>query len=104
MPRRRCRWSRTARRRSPRGDDSGTHRKELALWEKTGADPAAVSGGWYRETGSGMGAYALTDRGTWISFENKGELAILVEGDEALFNRYGVIPVNSEHGPLPGAS
>jgi tungstate transport system substrate-binding protein len=92
-----------------RGDDSGTHQKELALWKEAGADPTQASGGWYRETGSGMGAtlntaasmgaYALTDRGTWISFENKGDLTILVEGDEAMFNQYGVILVNPEHCP-----
>jgi tungstate transport system substrate-binding protein len=92
-----------------RGDDSGTHQKEMILWEAAGVDPTAASGEWYRETGSGMGAtlntaagmsaYALTDRGTWISFENKGDLAVLVEGDEALFNPYGVIKVNSEHCP-----
>jgi len=84
-----------------RGDDSGTHQAELALWEKAGVAP---SGDWYRETGSGMGAtlntaaelpaYALTDRGTWISFENKRGLQVLFEGDPALFNPYGVILVN----------
>jgi tungstate transport system substrate-binding protein len=92
-----------------RGDDSGTHQKELDLWQKAGADVNQASGGWYRETGSGMGAtlntassmgaYALTDRGTWISFENKGDLVIAVEGDEAMFNQYGVILVNPEHCP-----
>ena len=96
-----------------RGDDSGTHQKELALWEEAGTDPTQASGGWYRETGSGMGAtlntassmgaYALTDRGTWISFENKGDLAIVVEGDEVLFNQYGVILVNPEHCPSVNA-
>jgi tungstate transport system substrate-binding protein len=88
-----------------RGDDSGTHRKEQALWREAGVDVAAASGGWYRETGSGMGAtlntasgldaYALTDRATWISFKNKGELRVLVEGDKRLFNQYGVIRVSS---------
>jgi tungstate transport system substrate-binding protein len=92
-----------------RGDDSGTHQKELELWQKAGADVNQASGGWYRETGSGMGAtlntassmgaYALTDRGTWISFANKGDLVIAVEGDEAMFNQYGVILVNPEHCP-----
>jgi tungstate transport system substrate-binding protein len=96
-----------------RGDDSGTHQKELALWQNAGIDPTQASGGWYRETGSGMGAtlntassmgaYALTDRGTWISFANKGDLAVLVEGDEALFNQYGVILVNPEHCPSVNA-
>ena len=89
-----------------RGDDSGTHKKEKALWTAAGVDPSEASGTWYRETGSGMGAtlnaavgmdaYALTDRGTWIAFKNKGDFKILVEGDEALFNQYGVILVNPE--------
>ena len=92
-----------------RGDDSGTNKAELRLWKKTDVDPQAASGDWYRETGSGMGAtlnaavgmnaYTLTDRATWISFGNKGGLAVLVEGDEALFNQYGVIPVSPEHCP-----
>ncbi|MCB1884675.1 MAG: substrate-binding domain-containing protein [Geminicoccaceae bacterium] len=92
-----------------RGDDSGTDKQEKRLWATTGADPKAASGGWYRETGSGMGptlntaagmgAYALTDRGTWISFKNKGDLEILVEGDPRLFNQYGVILVNPKKFP-----
>jgi tungstate transport system substrate-binding protein len=92
-----------------RGDDSGTHKKEQSLWQEAGVDAAAASGDWYRETGSGMGAtlntavgmdaYALTDRGTWISFENQGGFAVLVEGDEDLFNQYGVIRVSPEHCP-----
>jgi tungstate transport system substrate-binding protein len=92
-----------------RGDDSGTHKKELSLWQEGGVDPTAASGDWYRETGSGMGAtlntavgmdaYALTDRGTWISFENKGDFEVLVEGDDNLFNQYGVIRVSPEHCP-----
>jgi tungstate transport system substrate-binding protein len=87
-----------------RGDDSGTHKKELSLWNGAGVDVAAASGGWYRETGSGMGAtlnagvgmgaYVMTDRATWIAFRNKGGLEVLVEGDEALFNQYGVTMVN----------
>ena len=87
-----------------RGDDSGTHRKEIALWGDTDLDPLPASGTWYRETGSGMGttlniasgmdAYTLTDRATWIAFANKGDLRILFEGDEALFNQYGVIAVD----------
>ena len=87
-----------------RGDDSGTHKKELALWAKAGIDPAPSSGKWYRATGSGMGAtlntavgmgaYAMTDRATWINFKNKGDFKILTEGDRALFNQYGVILVN----------
>jgi tungstate transport system substrate-binding protein len=92
-----------------RADDSGTHQKEMSLWQAAGVDPTAASGEWYRETGSGMGAtlntavgmnaYALTDRGTWISFENKGDFEVLVEGDDALFNQYGVIRVSPEHCP-----
>lgn len=92
-----------------RGDDSGTHKAELALWREAGVDPDGASGTWYRETGSGMGAtlntaagmgaYALTDRATWISFRNRGDLRILVEGDPALFNQYGVIPVSPRHCP-----
>ena len=92
-----------------RGDDSGTHKKELALWKKTGVAVASASGTWYRETGSGMGAtlntgvgmaaYVLTDRATWISFKNKGNFKILVEGDPELFNQYGVILVNPAKHP-----
>ncbi len=89
-----------------RGDNSGTHKKELRLWQAAGVDPTAASGRWYRETGSGMGAtlnaavgmgaYALTDRGTWISFKNKRDFQIAVEGDRELFNQYGVMLVNPE--------
>lgn len=89
-----------------RGDKSGTHTAELALWKQAGVDIAAEKGPWYRDTGQGMGpalnsassmnAYLLADRGTWISFRNRGELAILVEGDKRLFNQYGVILVNPE--------
>jgi tungstate transport system substrate-binding protein len=92
-----------------RGDDSGTHKAELALWEQAGVDVAAASGSWYRETGSGMGptlntaagmdAYALTDRGTWLSFDNRQDLEIAVEGDPRLFNQYGIILVNPEKHP-----
>ena len=92
-----------------RGDDSGTHKAELALWKEAGVDVAAASGGWYRETGSGMGAtlntgagmgaYVLTDRATWISFGNKSGHRILVEGDPRLFNQYGIVPVNPERHP-----
>ncbi|MDX2265829.1 MAG: substrate-binding domain-containing protein [Hyphomicrobiales bacterium] len=87
-----------------RGDNSGTHKAELALWKAAGADPKGQP--WYRELGSGMGptlnasaqlaAYTLTDRGTWISFKNRGDLAILVEGDKTLFNQYGVMLVNPQ--------
>ena len=89
-----------------RGDSSGTHQAELLLWEAAGVSP---EGGWYRETGSGMGptlntsaqlpAYTLTDRGTWISFGNRADLTILVEGDERLFNPYGVILVDPQRHP-----
>jgi tungstate transport system substrate-binding protein len=92
-----------------RGDDSGTNKKEVSLWKSAGVDPTGASGKWYRETGSGMGAtlnaaagmnaYTLTDRGTWISFENKDGLEILVEGDPDLFNQYGVMRVSPEHCP-----
>lgn len=92
-----------------RGDDSGTHKAELKLWSETGVDVSAASGTWYRETGSGMGttlnagigmrAYVLTDRATWISFGNKGDYKVLVEGDPKLFNQYGVILVNSNKHP-----
>jgi tungstate transport system substrate-binding protein len=92
-----------------RGDKSGTHTAELALWKQAGIDIAKEKGPWYRDTGQGMGpalntassmnGYILADRGTWISFKNRGELAILVEGDKRLFNQYGVILVNPEkHG------
>ena len=89
-----------------RGDDSGTHKAELRLWDAAGVEPA---GEWYRETGAGMGptlntaaglnAYTLTDRGTWLNFKNRGELEILVEGDQRLFNPYHVMLVNPERHP-----
>jgi len=87
-----------------RGDESGTHKAELKLWQDARVDPKPESGTWYLETGSGMGAtlntavgkqaYTLTDRGTWLSFANKGDFKVLVEGDPKLFNQYGVILVN----------
>lgn len=86
-----------------RGDDSGTHKSEQALWKTAGVDPTAGDG-WYRAIGQGMGAtlntaaavngYAMTDRATWLSFKNRGDLDILVEGDKRLFNQYGVMLVN----------
>jgi tungstate transport system substrate-binding protein len=92
-----------------RGDDSGTHKKELELWQSSGFDPRPASGSWYRESGSGMGAtlntasamdgYALTDRASWVSFGNKGDLEILVEGDARLHNPYAAIVVNPERHP-----
>jgi tungstate transport system substrate-binding protein len=92
-----------------RGDDSGTHKKERALWKEAGVDPSGASGQWYRETGSGMGAtlnvavgmgaYALTDRATWIAFKNRGDFAIQVQGDPRMFNQYGIILVNKDKHP-----
>lgn len=97
-----------------RGDNSGTHKKEISLWTTAGVDASAASGRWYRETGSGMGAtlnvargmgaYTLTDRGTWLSFKNKGDHQILVEGSPELFNQYGVILVNAKKHPRVNAS
>ena len=87
-----------------RGDNSGTHKKEMALWEQAAIKPLGGSGDWYLETGSGMGAtlnaavgsgaYTMTDRATWISFRNRQDYEILVEGDASLFNQYGIILVN----------
>jgi tungstate transport system substrate-binding protein len=87
-----------------RGDRSGTHIAELALWQQAGIDVGTDKGSWYREIGQGMGAalnmasasnaYVLSDRGTWLAFQNRGELAVLVEGDKRLFNQYGVMLVN----------
>jgi tungstate transport system substrate-binding protein len=92
-----------------RGDRSGTHEAELRLWKIASIDIAANKGDWYREIGQGMGpalnmasssnAYLLSDRGTWLSFKNKGELAILAEGDKRLFNQYGVMLVNPARHP-----
>jgi tungstate transport system substrate-binding protein len=92
-----------------RGDDSGTHKAELALWQEAAVDASAASGAWYREAGSGMGAtlnmaasmnaYTLADRGSWAAFGNKGNLVVHVEGDERLANHYGVILVNPEKHP-----
>ncbi len=92
-----------------RGDRSGTHIAELDLWKLAGIDIATEKGPWYRDTGQGMGpalnttaamnAYILADRGTWISFKNRGELAIAVEGDKRLFNQYGVMLVNPAKHP-----
>ena len=92
-----------------RGDDSGTDKKEKGLWKEAGIDPLKASGGWYREVGAGMGAtlntatgmdgYTLADRGTWLSFRNKTSLKLMVEGDNRLFNPYGVILVNPDRFP-----
>jgi len=92
-----------------RGDRSGTHAAELRYWHDAGIDIDAVKGTWYREIGQGMGAalnmaaaanaYLLCDRGTWLSFQNRGELSILVAGDRRLFNQYGVMLVNPAKHP-----
>ena len=92
-----------------RGDKSGTHAAELRYWKAAGVDLDKGKGPWYRDTGSGMGpalntaasmnAYILADRGTWLSFRNRGELGIIVEGDTKLFNQYGVILVNPAKHP-----
>jgi tungstate transport system substrate-binding protein len=92
-----------------RGDRSGTNAAELRLWAEAGIDIASAKGPWYRETGAGMGAtlntasamdaYLLSDRGTWLAFMNRGNLAILVEGDKRLFNQYGVMLVNPARHP-----
>jgi tungstate transport system substrate-binding protein len=92
-----------------RGDKSGTHFAEVELWKLASVDIAKDKGPWYRETGSGMGptlntasgmnAYALTDRGTWLSFKNRGDLVIVVEGDQKLFNQYGVMLVSPAKHP-----
>jgi tungstate transport system substrate-binding protein len=92
-----------------RGDRSGTHIAELDLWRMAGVDIAAQKGPWYRGTGQGMGpalntassmdAYLLSDRGTWLAFKNRGDLAVLVEGDTRLINQYGIMLVNPEKHP-----
>ena len=92
-----------------RGDKSGTHFAELGLWKAAGVDIAATKGPWYKEIGQGMGAalntastldaYVLSDRATWLAFKNRGELEIVVEGDERLFNQYGVMLVNPARHP-----
>jgi tungstate transport system substrate-binding protein len=92
-----------------RGDDSGTSKAELRLWKEAGIDPKTAGGGWYRDTGSGMGptlntaaamdGYTLCDRGTWLSFRNKENLKIIIEGDRRLFNQYGVMLVNPAKHP-----
>jgi tungstate transport system substrate-binding protein len=92
-----------------RGDKSGTHQAEINLWKVAGVDIAKDKGPWYKEIGQGMGAalntasasnaYVLADRGTWLSFKNRGDLVIAVEGDKRLFNQYGVMLVNPEKHP-----
>jgi tungstate transport system substrate-binding protein len=92
-----------------RGDKSGTHQAELNLWKVAGTDIAKDKGPWYKEIGQGMGAalntasassaYVLADRGTWLSFKNRGDLVVAVEGDKRLFNQYGVMLVSPEKHP-----
>ncbi|USG60654.1 substrate-binding domain-containing protein [Sneathiella marina] len=92
-----------------RGDDSGTNRKEIALWVAVGREPAEFPASWYRATGAGMGAtlntasamdaYVFADRGSWLNFENKRNLAVIFEGDPVLFNQYSFIPVNAARHP-----
>ena len=89
-----------------RGDDSGTHKKELGLWQAAGADP---EGRWYNAVGAGMGAalntasglgaYILTDRASWLNFRNKGDLVLLFDGDPVLFNQYAFLPVSAARHP-----
>ena len=97
-----------------RGDKSGTHVAELALWKTAGIDIEATKGPWYKSIGQGMGAalniasandsYVLADRGTWLSFKNRGDLVIAVEGDKRLFNQYGVMLVNPAKHPTVKAA
>jgi tungstate transport system substrate-binding protein len=92
-----------------RGDRSGTHAAELRYWREAGVDLDALKGPWYKDIGQGMGpalniaastnAYVLSDRGTWLSFKNRGDLVVLVEGDTRLFNQYGIILVNPAKHP-----
>ena len=94
-----------------RGDDSGTHKKELALWERAGIEP---EGAWYKAVGAGMGAalntasgldaYVLVDRASWLNFGNRGDLAPLFEGDPVLFNQYAYLPVSPERHPHVAAA
>ena len=97
-----------------RGDRSGTHAAELRYWKDAGVDLTAVRGDWYKEVGQGIGpalntgsaanAYVLTDRGTWLAFKNRGDLAILVEGDQRLFNQNGVMLINpAKHSHIKAA-
>ena len=92
-----------------RGDDSGTSKAEMRIWRQAGIDPKTAGEGWYRDTGSGMGptlntaaamdGYTLSDRGTWLSFKNRQNIKILVQGESWLFNQYGVMLVNPERHP-----
>ena len=92
-----------------RGDESGTHKAEIKIWNNLNMSTNDFNGGWYRELGLGMGAtlnvavqmdaYVLSDRATWLAFKNKRQHLILFEGDESLFNQYGIIPVNPNKCP-----
>ncbi len=92
-----------------RSDKSGTHRKEVALWQAANLTPDSSKSSWYRETGNGMGAtlnfavqsdsYTLTDRATWLAFNNKFDHRILFEGDRLLFNQYSIVSINPKHCP-----
>lgn len=92
-----------------RGDDSGTHRKEISLWKATNKDPEDFDANWYRAVGAGMGAtlntasgmnaYLMSDRASWLKFGNKSDLKLLFAGDAALFNQYAFLPVNSDKHP-----
>lgn len=92
-----------------RGDESGTHKKERSLWSAAGVDPAQTGSAWYRAAGAGMGAtlntasgmnaYVIADRASWLNFGNKGDLALLFAGDPMLFNQYAYLPVNPELHP-----
>jgi tungstate transport system substrate-binding protein len=104
-----CRVAQTKAAFISRGDRSGTHAAELRYWKDAKVDLAAMKGDWYKEIGQGMGpalntasaqnAYVLTDRGTWLSFKNRGDLAVLIEDDQRLFNQYGVMLVNPAKHP-----
>ena len=97
-----------------RGDRSGTHAAELRYWKEAGIDITAAKGSWYREIGQGMGAalnmavatdaYLISDRGTWLSFRQRGQLAILVEGDRRMFDQYGVMLINPAKYPKVNAA
>ncbi len=92
-----------------RGDDSGTHRKEISLWKSAGKNPDTFNASWYRAVGAGMGAtlntasgmnaYVMSDRASWLKFGNKGELKLLFSGDPILFNQYALLPLNPEKHP-----
>ena len=92
-----------------RGDDSGTHRREMALWEASGFNSQSLNPSWYRAVGSGMGAtlntasgmnaYVLADRASWLNFKNRGDLQLLFSGDPVLFNQYAYLPINPEKHP-----